>query len=334
MSDLRERLERESERVTLAAGAADRMFERGRRRERTRRVTALALGAALFVLVLVIVRASAPADRTPRPAAPTPTAPGDVAGTYRVFLPNRDTDVERLGMGGTYTMYLGNDGSMELGSPRGFDLSGAPITFDVERGRFTTDAFVGAGCEAPGTYRVALDAGSLRLVPVEDPCEVRTTLLAADGWTATGADPAADPLEGDWVASFSCEQMVRAVERAPISPESRAFWAQGMGAELGSDEPADPCSGVTEMLSFTFRFADGRLLIFDADLREGFDGAYEMRGSSFKIRDATTRNIDGAYRMTFSIDGDVMRVDLVGRGGRDPFFIGTWESAPLIRTSG
>jgi hypothetical protein len=123
MSDLRERLELESERVSLAPGAADRMFERARRRERTRRGGALVLGAALLIVVVMIVRSSLPSgDRGPQPATPTPTSPRDVAGTYSVLLPAGDRDVARLDMNGTFTMHLGADGTMELSGPRSFDL--------------------------------------------------------------------------------------------------------------------------------------------------------------------------------------------------------------------
>jgi hypothetical protein len=334
MSDLRERLEAESERVSLAPGAADRMFERGRRRERSRRVGALVIGAVLFVVVLAIVRASLPGgDREPQPATPTPTAPGDIAGAYSVLLPAGDPDVAALGMNGTYTMRLDEDGTMELAGPRRFDLPGSPITFDVERGRLTTDALVGQGCDVEGVYRVALDGGALTFAPIDDRCEMRSTLLGTAEWRTTGADSTTDRLEGDWISSFSCAQMVRAVERAPVPPDFAAFWAQGVGRELGSDDPRDPCAGVTETISHTFRFDAGRLLIFDARLREGFDGAYELRANSFTIRDATTDNIQGRYRARFRLRNGTLSVDLVGRAGHDPFFVGTWESAPLLRVS-
>ena len=334
MSDLRERLEREGQRVSLPADAADRMFERGRRRARTRRAGALALGAALLLVVIMIVRSGLPSgDRAPQPATPTPTTPRDIAGTYSALLPAGDPDVARLDMNGTYTLHLGADGTMGISSPRAVNLPGTTFTFELERGRMITDALVGTGCDERGIYRVALQAGSLALSPVTDTCDVRATLLATSDWSTTGTEATADALEGDWLATFSCEQMRRAVERAPVPSETQAFWSEAVGAELGSDDPSDPCSGVTQRLSYTFRFDEGRLLIFDARLVEGFDGAYELRGDSFIMRDATTDNIPGRYRAAFRMRGDALQVDLIGRAGRDPFFVGTWESAPLIRTS-
>jgi hypothetical protein len=349
VSDLRERLQRESERVTLAAGAADRMFERGRRRERTRRTAALVVGVALLVLVIVVVRAGLPGgDRKPEPATPAPTSPADVAGSFSARLPIGDVDIERLGINGWYSLVLRTDGTMDLTGPRRSDLPGAAITFDVERGRLTTDAFVGAtdgpwlsysgalseGCDTPGVYGVTLDEGSLTLEPIDDRCEVRSLILATRSWTSTEIAITTDRLQGDWTSTFTCEQMVLAVDRAPVPPAAQDFWDQGVGAEIGSDDPSDPCSGVSGRLSQTFRFDDGRLLIFDAQLREGFDGAYELRGNTLTIRDATGDNIDGRYRARLHIEDDEMRMDLIGQAGRDPFFVGTWESAPFIRDSG
>jgi hypothetical protein len=58
-----------------------------------------------------------------------------------------------------------------------------------------------------------------------------------------------------------------------------------------------------------------------------------LRANSFTIRDATTDNIQGRYRARFRLRNGTLSVDLVGRAGHDPFFVGTWESAPLIRVS-
>src|SRR5699024_5122766 len=127
--------------------------------------------------------------------------------------------------------------------PKAFDLPGARITFDVQRGRLTTDAFVGTRCDGPGTYRVTLDAGLLRLVPIDDPCEVRRVLLGSQPWAADTAASPTDRLEGDWTATFSCRQMVRTVRRAPIEPGSEAFWLDATSRERGSADPTDPCAG-------------------------------------------------------------------------------------------
>ena len=127
--------------------------------------------------------------------------------------------------------------------------------------------------------------------------------------------------------------MVRAVRRAPVVPGSEAFWLQAASRERGSDDPDDPCAGSDDLVAFTFRFERGRLLIFDRDLVEGFDGRYELRGNRIIFRDGSDENIDGRYRGAFVLDDDRLTFDLLGRAGGDPFFVATWESAPFVRNA-
>ena len=229
-------------------------------------------------------------------------------------------------------MRLFASGALELRSPKRFDLPGDPITFEISGGKLTTDALVGSECEAPGTYRVSLDARVLILVPTEESCELRRIVLASRPWTEVASEPTSDPLEGDWTATFSCERMVRAVRRAPVAPEVEAFWTAAVADQFGSDDLTDPCRAVSE-LTWMFRFADGRLQIFDPpDLQEGFDGSYEIRGDVMTISDGSDRNIEGRYKVAFRMDGDRVSFDLIGRGASDAFFVATWESAPFVRT--
>lgn len=325
-------LEREGERVALPTDTADRVFERGRRRARNRRAAALGVGALLFLVVISIIRTAVP-DREPQPAVPTPTSPRSVAGSYSVRLSGTDDAVRRLGVAGAYSMRLDADGDLELSGPKSFDLPGDPITFDVSRGRLTTDAFVGRGCDAPGTYRVRLDAGILMLAPVDEGCELRRVLLSTAPWTVDAAASPTDRLEGDWTATFSCTRMVRAVRRAPIESGFEAFWLEATSRERGSEDPTDPCAGTDEIVAFTFRFDDGRLLIFDRDLVEGFDGRYEVQGNRIFFGDAGDENIDGRYRAVFVRVEDRLTFDLLGRAGRDAFFVATWESATFVRNA-
>jgi RNA polymerase sigma factor (sigma-70 family) len=327
-------LERESERVALPTDTADRVLERGRRKARNRRAAALGVGALLFLVVISIIRAAVP-DREPQPAipTPTPTTPGSVAGSYSVRLTGANDVVRRFGVGGNYTMRLDANGDLELSGPKGFDLPGDPITFDVSRGRLTTDAFVGRVCDAPGTYQVRLDAGILMLAPVDEDCELRRVLLSTAPWTADAGASPLDRLEGDWTTTFSCERMVSAVRRAPIEPGNEVFWLEAMSRERGSEDPTDPCAGTDEIVAFTFRFDDGRLLIFDRNLVEGFDGRYELQGNRITFRDGDDNNIDGRYRAAFVLVRDRLTFDLLGRAGRDAFFVATWESASFVRNA-
>ena len=335
MSDLRDLLERESERFTLPHDTAKRMFERGERRARSRRIIAIGVSAALFVGMLAILRSSLPvADRERDPAVMTRRS---VAGTYEVSLTPEDPGVQLLHMEGRFEMHLSAEGALTLTSPERFDLEGDPSTFEITRGGLTTDAFVGSECEAPGTYRLSLDAGLLTLVPIEESCELRRIVLASRPWTAV-ASAATDPLQGDWTASFSCERMVRAVRRAPVPGEFEAYWRAAVADQSGEatepDDLTNPCRAVVDQLEYMFRFSDGRLQIFDPpDLQEGFDGSYRIRGDTITISDGGDRNIDGRYRVVFRIDGDRVTFDLLGRAASDAFFVATWESASFVRTS-
>ena len=333
MAELHDLLERESERFTLPPGAEERMFERGRRRERSRRVAAIGVGAVLFLAVLAIVRSALPAGDEPRPA--TPVTPRSIAGTYTVELGRDDADVRRLHLQGRFEMRLERDGDLLLTSPRGFDLRGTPVTFSIDRGVFSTDALVGTECEGPGRYRPRLESATLRFVPVDDPCEARRVLLASRTWTSV-VDATSDPLEGVWTATFSCERMVRTVRNAPVSPADRSFWAANVSGfrsapEQASDDPPDPCALTTGPMTFTFRFSNGRLWIFDGgNLVEGFDGRYEQLGAHVL---KFGNRVDGPFRATFEIEGDRITFDLIGRGGSQPFFVATWESAAFVKRS-
>jgi hypothetical protein len=333
MADLRQMLERESERVSLRPGAAERMFERGRRRERNRRAGALVIGTAILAGVLAIVWSGLglPSDVTPTPVAPSP-APS-LPGTYTTRLPADDEIVRRLGMNGEYTLGLSADGGLTLSGPREFDLPGEPVTFETAGQRFTTDLFVGSGCDAPGTFRWTAVDGSLRFIEVDDDCEQRVALLGSRPWSVL--EPLAstpDPLQGDWTATFSCAEMVRAVREAPVPADFARFWLSAQSTERGSEDPEDPCAVDGGPISFTIRFDDGRILIFDRELDEGFDGTYKIEGETFILRDGGYRNIVGQYRVAFALVDDTVTFDLIGRGGTDPFFVATWESGVFTRS--
>jgi len=337
MSDLRALLEREGERVALPPDAADRMFERGRRRERNRRIRALGVGAILFLALLVIVRSSLPEGHRPEPARPRPITARSIAGTYAVRLPASDEQVDRLGLEGPYSMQLKPNGSLLLIGPHKVDFPWNPGTFEISRGVLTTDAFVGTsdpdpdqGCRARATYRIERGAGSLTFTPVEEPCRFRATILATGPWTGVSNRPSGR-FQGVWTTTFSCERMVGTVQRAAIAPRDEAFWLRGSG-ELGSD-PKDPCRGAPDPITFTLRFDRGRLLIYAPDGSMGFDGGYEVHGDIMTIRDAEMDNIDGSYQLRFGLNNDRVSFHLLGRGATDPFFVATWESAPFLKNA-
>jgi hypothetical protein len=335
MSDLRSLLEREGERVALPPDAADRMFERGRRRDRNRRVGALGVGAVLFLAVLAIVRSSLPEAHRHEPARPRPITARSIAGAYTVRLPASNEQVDRLRLEGHYSLQLKADGSLFLIGPHKVDFPWNPASFEISRGVLTTDAFVGTsdpdpeqGCSARATYRVERGAESLTFTPLQEPCRFRATILSTAPWTAVSNQPSGR-FQGDWTTTFSCERMVRTVQRAPIAQRDEEFWLRHSG-ELGSD-PNDPCSGASDPITFTLRFDRGRLVIYGPEGSMGFDGGYEVHGTIMTIHDAGMGNINGSYDLRFRLNKDRVSFRLLGRGATDPFFVATWQSAPFVK---
>ena len=329
MSDvrLRDQLERESHRVSLAPGAADRMFERRARSERRRRAGTAVVGLALAAVVVALVVTSLPGRDREREVITDASA---VAGTYETRLPSRDPDVARLSVGGFFDLKLTADGNLELNGPWDVGLPGPPTTFSVEGDELTTDLLVGFGCETEGTYRWSLEDGVLTLTPLDDACELRAVLLGTRAWTAFDPGPPPDALQGDWTATYTCEEMVAAVERAESPPDLLDVWRGSYVELLNSPDADDPCAGSPPPLSTTFRFTGERLLIFDGR-PEGFDGRYDLDGDVLTIRDPRTGNIQGEYQVRVTFGEDVLRFELLGAAATDPFFTAAWESAPFVR---
>jgi hypothetical protein len=324
---LRDRLEGESHRVSLAPGASDRMFERRAHRERRRRVGAAVVGLVLVAgVTAVAVTTLSSRDR----GRNVVTDASDVAGTYRTRLPSHDPDVARFGADGFFDLTLSANGDLALNGPWDFGLPGPPTTFSIRGDELTTDLLVGFGCDADGTYRWSLADGALTLTPLDDACQVRSVLLGTRPWGAFDPGQPVDALQGDWTATFTCDEMVAAVDRAPISAGDEKAWLRREG-EIASDDPSAPCAGSPAPIEFTLRFTGDRLLIFGADRNEGFDGRYALDGDVLTIRDPRTRNIAGAYRLRVTFGADALTFTLLGDAASDAFFTATWEAAPFVR---
>jgi hypothetical protein len=324
---LRDDLDRESHRVSLAPGAAERMFERRDRRDRRRRTATAVVGLTLSAAVTALVLTSLPGRNRDRDLLTDPSA---VAGTYQTRLPSRAPDIERLGVVGWFHLRLTEDGVLELNGPWDVDLPGPPQTFSVTDGELATDLLVGFGCETEGTYRWTLADGELTLSPLEDRCELRSVLLATKAWTAIDPGPPPDALQGDWTATYTCEETVAAVDRSDATRADIANWRRANAERFGSPDPTDPCADSPPPLSSTLRFTGDRLLIFDGR-PEGFDGRYELDGNVLTIRDPRTRNINGEYQLRVEITPDALSFELLGEGAADPWFTATWEVAPFVR---
>jgi hypothetical protein len=328
MSDvrIRDQLERESHRVSLEPGAVDRMFERRARRERHRRAGAFVVGLVL----LAGVAAGAVTTISNRDSgANVITDAGTVAGTYRTRLPLHDPDVAKLGADGFFDLALSAGGDLALNGPWDFNLKGPSTTFSIRGHELTTDLLVGSGCQHDGRYAWSLSDGRLTLTPIDDDCALRSVLLGTRPWSSVDQG-STDALQGDWTATFTCEEMVSAVDHAPVSASDEDFWRRH-ASEITSDDPADPCAGSPPPLTSTLRFTGDRLLIFAADRSEGFDGRYDLDGDMLTIRDPRTRNINGEYRMRVTYGADALEFELLGDAASDAFFTATWEAAPFVR---
>jgi hypothetical protein len=190
MDDMGARLERESERVTLAPGAETRLFERRRRRERNRRAGALVVGLSVTVAIAVFaLQGASVVDDGGQTGfgSPSPGANNAIAGSYTTRLPGTDPSVSRFGLGGSYTMRLRPSGILLLSVPPRFQPEGlSSILFRLSGNLFTTNAFTNLDCRnAVGTYRWSLENGVLRFDPVDESCEIRRVLFSSRPWTSS-----------------------------------------------------------------------------------------------------------------------------------------------------
>ncbi len=157
MSDLRDRLERESRRVMLPPDAHARLLERRQRRERNRRVVALGVGLALTagIVIFTVQGARFVGDRSRPAATPHDRFYEEIAGTYTTVLSRKDPGVSRFGLEGRYTMRLRPSGVLLVSVPPGFELQGtSSILFRISGNLFSTNAFANFDCRNTiGTYR-------------------------------------------------------------------------------------------------------------------------------------------------------------------------------------
>ena len=188
MSELRDRLDRESERISLAPGADVRLWERRHRLERRRRVSALALGAIVALLVIVVSLHGLVVSGDGRSPAPPGSTGGyaEIAGTYTTRLPE-DLVVAGQRLGGPYELRLLETGSLLLSVPPDFEQAVGSVVFRLSGNIFTTNAFANYSCPGTvGTYRWSLDGDALRLVPLDEPCELRGAVLSTRPWQVAG----------------------------------------------------------------------------------------------------------------------------------------------------
>jgi hypothetical protein len=185
MADMRDRLEREGERVGLSPEVLEHIYSGRRRREVRRRVTAGIAGAAITIAVFVwLAGALSHSDSQPRPAStPSPTS---IAGTYRMTLPASDPQVTELDVSGTYTLTLQPNDVIQLDAPPGFEQTHESASGDAYRvtGNIVTiGSFATFSCPGTvGTYRIDRTATALRLTPIAESCALREVIFGSRPW--------------------------------------------------------------------------------------------------------------------------------------------------------
>lgn len=153
----------------------DRVLARRRRQVavRTAAVAAVAVGA---VVPWALVQGDG--QRVGDPAAPSPA----LQGTYRVVVGNSDAPAD---MPGTWTVTLGDNGSIAVKPPAGYHGNGGVgESYELAApGELTTNLFVGApGCQRGdppvGVYGFAATAAGVQFTRVEDGCPARVAIFA------------------------------------------------------------------------------------------------------------------------------------------------------------
>jgi hypothetical protein len=148
---------------------------------------------------------------------------------------------------------------------------------------------------------------------------------------STSAPPVADPLRGQWRQEFTCQDVVRTLQRAGFAEVAPEFLQTIEGA---AQPPSSVhlCAGAPSKFTRIARFQDGRLVLFEgpAPQQVGLDASYEIVDDhTFTASDAG-QNINGTYTFNYRLKGDRLTVDVLQD---DAFFIATWESVPFHRTS-
>ncbi len=109
-----------------------------------------------------------------------------ISGTYAVTLDAGNAAVRRNGLAGRWTLTTQPDGTLSFSAPPSFIKVPTASAFKLAGDQFTTSAFYNGVCNSVGVYAWTLGGGQLRFTPVQDPCELRRTLLSAQPWQRQG----------------------------------------------------------------------------------------------------------------------------------------------------
>ncbi len=174
----------------------------------------------------------------------------------------------------------------------------------------------------------------------------QTTTLPAG--SASASATSADPLEGEWHQTFTCQEQVRTFQRklaswvrqslpagedanlslAALSKKYTFAWGPNAKAATTST-PETLCKGAPERQRM-IRFQAGSLVILNAwDQTVEMDARYWMIGAHTFAANDGNGDLGGTPRFTFHLHGDRMTFKRVGEP--DPWGDTYFEMAPFVR---
>ena len=148
---------------------------------------------------------------------------------------------------------------------------------------------------------------------------------------ATSAPPVvADPLKGQWRQEFTCQDVVRTLQRAGFEEVAPEF-LQTIEGTAKAPSMGHLCAGAPSKFTRIARFQDGRLVLFEGPppQQAGLEARYQVVDDHTFTASDGGQNINGIYTFKYRIDGDRLTVDVLHN---DAFFIAAWEAVPFYRT--
>ncbi len=165
----------------------ERVMSRTRRTSHGRWVVAIAAAAAAVVGLALVQR---PRDEVrtssePEPSTGTVPAVQALTGLFEATVDDGAGQELAFDISGRWVIELDPDGSMQVTAPDTYSgVVSAPL-FQATPERFRTSLFEQDLCSGQplGTYRWELSGSTLRFTEVDDPCDGRVAMLAAQEWS-------------------------------------------------------------------------------------------------------------------------------------------------------
>lgn len=162
-----------------------RLTSRHRRQLRIRRTALAATVAGVVALVpalAVLLANTADKDRLVQ----SPTAMQELTGSYQAVITEANGGGVQPPLTGLWRLRLRSDGTVTLSTPSSFPAghSSQELGFTADSDTFRTEIFAEEFCEEAGTYTWRRTEAQLVLDVVDDPCQLRRTLLASTPWTS------------------------------------------------------------------------------------------------------------------------------------------------------